>query len=273
MNSSSLSKKTLAELYKYLQHLKKEGESYNDLRTHFQLSGIEPLENVIHNSTRNIDRFLNEYLLPLNLENYDDVRKIIRLVEQTVELNSDLDSLNLSAQELILSMHSDGWHIVGRKFVQVGHSVDDILQSMLKNHPAETIQTEWDRAKQSISTDPADAITAANALIEATYKFILYHSKIPLPKSQKLSTLSKIVHSRLQLSPEQAADEDFRAIFQSVITISQSVGSLRTKIGDAHGSSPRRGQPLSRHAQLAVNAAGTVCTFLISVYLAESRND
>jgi hypothetical protein len=195
------------------------------------------------------------------LDEIEDVEKLMRFIELVVDFSDEAQS-----QRLFESLQQDGWQRVGSRFILVEHSVDDIITSMLQGHPIDTIQREWERAKLSLVNDPADALTAASSMIEATYKFILHEMGQQFPSNQEMRQLSKATHSLLHISPDQEADEDFRALFQSAITIAQSVSSLRTKIGDAHGASPTRGQPQARHARMAVNVAGTVCIFLLETY-------
>jgi hypothetical protein len=141
-----------------------------------------------------------------------------------------------------------------------------LIEEMLQGQPVDTIQREWDRARLSVLTDPADALTAASAMIEATYKYMLHDMGKPMPSKQDMRGLSKIVHPLLDLSPDQEANEDFRALLNGTITIAQSLSSIRTKIGDAHGASPKRGHPTERHARLAINSAGSICVFLLETY-------
>jgi len=257
MKSKLVSGRTLTELYHYFQ---RNGGSYNDLRICFRNSGIEPSKDVDYTSTRNKDRFLDEYIQALRLEESKDAEKLMRFIEQGVDFASP------DSQRLLQYLEQDGWQTVGSRIVPVGHSIDALVASMLRGQPVDTIQREWDRAKLSVVSDSADALTAASAMIEATYKFILHDMGHPLPSHEDLRGLSRIVHPLLHISPEQEADGDFRALFQGTITVAQSIGSLRTKMGDAHGASPTRGQPLARHARLAVNVAGAVCIFLIETY-------
>ena len=257
MRPKLVSGKTLTELYSYLQV---NGGSYNDLRIRFQNSGIEPSENVTCTSTRNKDMFLDEYIQPLRLEEIQDAEKLMRFIEQVV------DFANPQSQLLLECLQQDGWQIAGNRIVLVEHSVDALIDSMLRGQPIDTVQREWERAKLSVVSDPADALTAASSMIEATYKFILHDMGHPFPSNQDMRGLSKTVHPLLHISPAEEADSDFRALFQGTISVAQSVSSLRTKIGDAHGASPTRGQPLARHARLAVNVAGAVCIFLLETY-------
>ena len=257
MRPKLISGKTLTELYSYLQS---NGGSYNDLRICFRNSGIESSKNITYTSTRNKDRFLDEFMQPLRLDEIQDTEKLMRFIEQVVDFDDP------QSQRLLEYLQRDGWQIVGNRIVLIEHSVDVLITSMLRGHPIDTIQREWDRAKLSVVSDPADALTAASSMIEATYKFVLHDMGHPFPSNQEMRSLSKTVHPLLHISPDQEADEDFRALFQGTISIAQSVSSLRTKIGDAHGASPTRGQPLARHARLAVNVAGAVCIFLLETY-------
>ncbi|WP_042491478.1 abortive infection family protein, partial [Sphingomonas parapaucimobilis] len=50
---------------------------------------------------------------------------------------------------------------------------------------------------------------------------------------------------------------------QSVV---ESLGALRNKLGDAHGGGPKRARPAARHAELAVNLAGSMATFLVATW-------
>lgn len=258
MKIKLISGRTLTELYTYLQN---NGGSYNQLRICFQNSELVPHKDVAYTSTRNRDRFLDEYIRPLELEKIDDANKLVRFIEQVADWQDP------NSQGLLQCLNRDGWQILGGRIVLVEHSVDALITSMLQGHPIDTIQREWDRARISVVNDPADALTAASSMLEATYKFILHNMDYPLPSTQEMRVLSKAVHSILDISPDQEVDENFRALFQGTISIAQSISTLRTKIGDAHGASPTRGQPLARHARLAINTAGSVCIFLLETYL------
>jgi hypothetical protein len=48
------------------------------------------------------------------------------------------------------------------------------------------------------------------------------------------------------------------------------LGAIRNKIGDAHGQGKLAIKPKARHAELVVNLAGTMASFLVSGLLAAS---
>jgi hypothetical protein len=48
------------------------------------------------------------------------------------------------------------------------------------------------------------------------------------------------------------------------------LGTLRNKLGDAHGRPPGHGRPGARHATLAVNLAGAMAMFLVETFQANA---
>jgi hypothetical protein len=124
------------------------------------------------------------------------------------------------------------------------------------------VQAAWRRALERKSSDPEGAITAARTLLETVCKHILdeadvaYDSKIDLPKLYGLTA------KQLRLAPGQHTEEIFRQILGGCHSVVQGLGSLRSKIGDAHGQGKKAVKPASRHAELAVNLAGAMATFL-----------
>lgn len=257
MSQEYISGKTITEIYRYFQH---HGGSYNDLRVQFSHAGIVPNDRLTSTSSRNKDKFLDSYIKPLQLADKRDAQKLIAFIEQAVDFSTT------DSTPLIAALQADGWQRIGARIVQVGHAVEDLVAAMLHGRPIETIQREIDRARLSFTSDPADALTAASSMIEATYKYILHDMSQPFPTVQDMRSLSKVVHPLLNISPEQAANDDFRSMLQGTISIVQSIGSIRTRLGDAHGAAPLRGEPLERHARLAVSVAGALCLFLLETY-------
>ena len=78
--------------------------------------------------------------------------------------------------------------------------------------------------------------------------------------------LYKLLATKLNLSPSQHNEEIFKQILGGCHSIVQGLGSVRNKIGDAHAQGRKPVNPATRHAELAVNAAGTMATFLISTW-------
>lgn len=84
--------------------------------------------------------------------------------------------------------------------------------------------------------------------------------------SIELSDLYKKVAKELGLAPEQHQEQIFKQILGGCSGIVNGLGSLRNKLGDAHGKGAARVRPGERHARLAVNLAGSMALFLVETH-------
>jgi hypothetical protein len=82
--------------------------------------------------------------------------------------------------------------------------------------------------------------------------------------------LYKAVATKLNIAPSQHTEDAFKRILGGATSVVEGLGSLRNKIGDAHGQGGKPIRPGARHAQLAVNLAGTMATFLIETWIARN---
>lgn len=103
----------MTELYKYL---KCNGGSYNDLCISFQNCGIESDPNVKSASTTNKDQFLDSYIVPLDLTNPEDAKRLVDFMAQSVEFFAD-EEPHPAAKALYDSLIRDGWKNQGNEFV------------------------------------------------------------------------------------------------------------------------------------------------------------
>lgn len=134
----------------------------------------------------------------------------------------------------------------------------------------EYISKEWKKALERKSADPEGAITSSRTLIETTCKYILDSKKIEYKDDEDLPKLYKLTAESLSLAPEQHTEQIFKQILGGCQSVVSGLGALRNKIGDAHGKKMTQVQPSSRHAELAVNLAGALTTFLLETF--ESKN-
>jgi len=148
-------------------------------------------------------------------------------------------------------------------------SVDEGLKILNSDY----IGLTWEKALQRKDTDPDGAITISRTLMESVLKHILVELKIPYSKDIDLHELYKLVATELQLSPEQHSEKLFKQILGSCTGIVSGLGSLRNDMGDAHGKGKTPYQPAERHAELAVNLAGTMCLFILKTYQFKTGKD
>ena len=79
----------------------------------------------------------------------------------------------------------------------------------------------------------------------------------------ELPKLWALASEHLNLSPAQHQEPVFKAILGNCQSIVNYLGAIRNKIGDAHGQGRKPVKPKPRHAELAVNLAGTMAAFLV----------
>jgi len=78
--------------------------------------------------------------------------------------------------------------------------------------------------------------------------------------------LYKTTSKTLKMSPSQHTEDIFKQILGGCHSVVQGLGALRSKVGDAHGQGKRAVKPAPRHAELAVNLAGAMATFIAQTW-------
>lgn len=81
--------------------------------------------------------------------------------------------------------------------------------------------------------------------------------------------MPKLYHAaaeKLNLAPSQHTEGAFKAILGNCQAVVQSIGTIRNKLGDSHGTGRKPARPQPRHAALAVNLAGTMAAFLVATW-------
>jgi Abortive infection C-terminus len=140
---------------------------------------------------------------------------------------------------------------------------DDWFTETLSQVDSDHVQRFWKKALERKDSDHDGAITAARSLLESVCKHILdascatYDSKDNLPK---------LFHATLEcmsLAPNQQTDQLLRKLFGNCQSIINAIASVRNELGDAHGKSDACPSTDKLHAELMVNLAGSLTTFLI----------
>lgn len=124
----------------------------------------------------------------------------------------------------------------------------------------------WQKALARREVDPDGAITAARTLLETVCKHLLDDMTVTYSDGIKLPALWHLTAKELNLAPSQHTEQAFKTILGSCQAIVDTLGSLRSKIGDAHGQGRKPIRPKARHAELAVNLAGAMASFLVSTW-------
>ena len=138
------------------------------------------------------------------------------------------------------------------------------IDQILKTCTSQSVSDAWKRCFERREHDPEGAITSARSMLESTCKHILNELGVSYSEKNDLPKLYKKVANALSLSPDQHKEQIFKQILGGCGTVVTGLASLRNAFGDAHGKSKTRPKPSSRHAELAINLAGSISSFLIS---------
>lgn len=128
------------------------------------------------------------------------------------------------------------------------------------------VRAVWKKAMDRRASDPDGAITAARTLIESTCKHVLDELHVPYPDDADPARLWALCAEQLHLSPSQHAEPVFKSILGNCQSIVNNLAAIRNKIGDAHGQGKRAVRAKPRHAELAVNLAGSMAAFLVATW-------
>lgn len=202
----------------------------------------------------------------LKLANLDPSVDVLELLGGVIQdfMDSDHPSLK-DGQDRIhraltktgLSYH-DGGHVLG-----ASGTPSQSLEGIIRERRLDALEVEFQRALESVGTDPPAAVTAACAIIEAVCKVYIDDNGLSMPSKQTIKPLWAAVQQSLGLSPAVAEDADLVRIYGGLATIVEGVGSLRTHAGSAHGHGRNTYDLEPRHARLAIHAAHSLVTFVL----------
>ena len=170
--------------------------------------------------------------------------------------------------------YADRRHIIGTAFVPLFDylesrhraPVDAAASETLQTFDSEGVHTVWEKALQRRHTDAEGSITIARTLLETVCKRILDDLQITYTDKEDLPKLYSMTASALNLAPNQHSEEAIKAILGGAIAVVNGFGTLRNKLSDSHGRGGKPVKPAARHANLAVNMAGTLATFLVETH-------
>ena len=143
---------------------------------------------------------------------------------------------------------------------------DGVISEKLTTVDSASIQTTWQKALERRLTDAEGAITSARTLLEAVCKYILDEEQIAYSERDDLPKLYGLAAKQLNMSPSQHTEQLFKQILGGCHAVVEGLGALRNKLSDAHAGGKTSVRPLPRHAELAVNLAGTMATFILATW-------
>ena len=143
---------------------------------------------------------------------------------------------------------------------------DDIIGDAVTKFDCDSVLHFWNKALERREADPDGAITAARSLAESVCKQILTERNVAFEDELSLPKLFKLTTQCLNMSAEQHDEAIFKQILGGLQSAVHGFATLRNALGDAHGKPSGCYKPLIRHAELAVNLAGTFASYLIEAH-------
>jgi len=128
------------------------------------------------------------------------------------------------------------------------------------------VTAAWQAALERSASDPGGAIAAARTLVVTACKRILDAQGVLYANTDDLLTLYRLTADLLNLSPSQHTEPVFREILGGCQTVVDGLDALTHPRTEAHGTALGGLRPAPRHAELAVNLAGTMSTFLLATW-------
>lgn len=166
----------------------------------------------------------------------------------------------------------DAFNPVLEFFEQLDHAPSDTAVSeTLTAFDEANVHAVWSAALERRTTNPQAAITSARSLLESVCKHILDEQQMEYPEGADLPKLYGKAAASLNLAPSQHSEQVFKQIPGGCQSVVEGLGAMRNKLGDAHGQGKRAVRPAPRHAELAVNLAGAMATFLVATW--HARNE
>lgn len=171
---------------------------------------------------------------------------------------------------------TNNWHIrevawvprLPREKSQVEVEISEQLLTVNSEH----VQRAWERALKRKSEDPEGAITAARTLIETVCKHILDEEQIGYSDNADLPNLYHLAAKQLHCVPEQYTETLVRKILGNCQSVVGGIAALRNQLGDAHGRGSGAMAPHPILAELAVNLAGALAKYLLSIWESSKKS-
>lgn len=150
------------------------------------------------------------------------------------------------------------------------NAITKTLEDFFKSGDFSSIETEFERAVQNVSSDPHASITAACSIIESALKFYIEKFDLNMPRKLNVIDLWRVVRLDLPLNSDPILAADQHKILKGLSAVIDGVGAFRSHIGSAHGRGNTPSSIVEAEARLAVNASHTIVVFVMEHLHAKS---
>lgn len=165
--------------------------------------------------------------------------------------------------EAIESETSGSIESLNRALDSQSEEISNETVEALREANSDELIRDWLKARSSIQSDPADSITRSSSYLESVCRLVLTKTGKSMPNKRDMTNLIGAAVKALDLSDDTDANNDLKQLFGGIKGIFQSVGSMRTHFGTAHGFAPGDYVPKEEYARLISDASATAGTYLL----------
>lgn len=196
-----------------------------------------------------------------------------RVLKSFMEDWPDIDKYNCDRIEIknMLARYGLSYHSGGRILGAAITRASKDLESIIRTGDTPSLKAEFDRAFDSLETDPAAAVTAACSIFESFCIIYIEREQLSLPSKRTAKNLWRSIQPHLDIGPGSVVDDDIKRILSGLASVVDGVASLRTHAGSAHGRGKSDHALAPFHARLAVNASHSLIIFLMELW--QSRQE
>ena len=274
MSKELISKATRNEFREVLT-----GYVLREINTIFEAGGLTPLEGYQPTVGGQRRGLVETYYANLDFSSLADIRKLLITYEEIMEglqrarEAAPNDTLQATIKSLLRRMERDGFRYENGHFVSDTLSVAIVSASALVKLTEESIQEQVEKVRHKITNgDSAGAIANAYTLVEELLKQLLRKTGTSFNESEgDIRALYKLLAVPLNLAPKNVSLEThLKTILEG---LQRQIGGLFEVANKASDRHARRYNPAPHHAKLAVNAAFTLCEFLLESHEYQKKRE
>ena len=244
----------------------------------FEAADLAPNDAIVPNVSGERRRRVEQYYANIDFSNGTDVRKVVRAFEELLRKHERQDSgwddvlrRGRIRQDLIERMGRDSFRFEDGRFWPDVLQVQMIDTSTIVALTEASIAEHIEKARTKISqNDFAGAITNAYTLVEEFLKEVLRQTHASFNENEgDIKALYSDVAEALGLNPKgENLEGHLKTILQGLRSVISGLCEVSNRASDRHA---RKYNPAQRHAKLAVNAALTLCEFVLDSYENQKR--
>ena len=254
------------------------GYTLREIEMTFDAGGLTPRKGYDPQVGGQRRSFVECYYANIDFSSAADIKKLLDVYGEVIEnlqrvAERNPDGQNVTMSALLRRMERDGFRYDNGRFVVAGQNAAIVHAPSLVQLTEESIQEHVEKARQKIANgDSAGAIANTYTLVEEFLKQLLRKTGTTFNESEgDIRALYKAVCTPLHLDPKGESLENYlKTILEELQRQISGLFEVANKASDRHA---RRYNPAPHHARLAVNAAFTLCEFLLESFEYQQKKE